>query len=163
MRSSLFLNIYLGSITSAALTTFLHLHNNPWGLSPSAALPYIGRDDTNQARSLSPENTGGAARERGMKNGDLAPWRGCTCQIADAERVPPPATAVDSCCPFLCTHPDACLTCELTQLAKRASNKVNKITSSPLVKSDEIAGQLQCPTKSHPAVPRKHTKSMYTW
>lgn len=84
MRSSLFLNIYSGSITSVALTTFLHLHNNPQCLSPSAALPYIGRDDINQGRSLSSENTDGATGARGMKNGDLA-RSGCTCLIADVE------------------------------------------------------------------------------
>lgn len=89
MRSSLFPNICSGSITSAALTTFLHPHNSLQCFSPSAALPNRGRGDMNQGKSLSSEKTGGATGRRGMKNSDLA-RSGRTCLIADAVRVPPP-------------------------------------------------------------------------
>lgn len=156
MGNFLLLSIYSGSITTAAVVTFPHLHNNPQSLRP-AALYYIGKHDMDQGRSLSSENTGGTTGARGMKNVDLA-WSGCTCLIPDGERVHPPATAVDYFCTFLCTHSNACLTCELTQLPKLANSKVNKVPSSSLVKRNEISGQLQCPRKSHPSVPRKYIK-----
>lgn len=108
-------------------------------------------------RSLSCKNTGGTTGARGMKNLDLA-WSGCTCLIPDRERVHPLPTAVDCFCTFLCAHFNACLTCELTQLPKLANNKANKAPTSPLVKRNEIPGQLQCPRKSHPDVPQKHIK-----
>lgn len=71
---------------------------------------------------------------------------------------PHPATAVDYFCTFLCTHSNACLSCELTQLPKLASNKANKVTTSPLVKRNYISGQLQCPRKFHPSMPQMHIK-----
>lgn len=71
MGNFLLLSIYSGSITTAAVVTFPHLHNNPQRLRP-AALYYIGKHDMDQGRSLSSENTGGTTGARGMKNVDLA-------------------------------------------------------------------------------------------
>lgn len=64
--------VYSGSITSAALTTFLHLQNNSQCLSPSTALPSTRRDVMTQDRSFGSENTGDVIGAKGVKNYDLA-------------------------------------------------------------------------------------------